>query len=79
MIFVDDYTHVSWTCIIKTQKEALDRVQQFIIEITTQYATAPKVLRTDNAIDFTQNALQRLCGGKGILHHTTCSYTSQKN
>ena len=79
IIFVDDYTRVSWTYIIKTQKEVLDKVHQFIIEITTQYSTTPKVLRIHNALEFTQIALQEFYDGKGILHQTTCLYTSQQN
>ena len=79
IIFVDDCTRVSWTYIIKTRKEVLDKLHQFLIQISTEYATTPKVLRTENAIKFTQTTLQEFCAGKGILHQTTCSYTSQKN
>ena len=79
IIFVDDYTRVSWTYISKSKKEALDKVQQFVMEIITQYNTTPKELHTDNALEFTQTALQELCARKGILHQTTCPYTSQQN
>ena len=29
------------------------------MEVTTQYATTLKVLRIDNALEFTQNAIQK--------------------
>ena len=79
IIFVDDYTRVSWNYIMKSRKEVITRVQEFIMEVTTQYATTLKILRTDNALEFTQNAIHEFCTRKGILHQTTCPYTSQQN
>ena len=79
MVFVDDYTRASWTYILKSRKEVLSRVQHFLLEIITQYATLVKVLRTDNALEFTQKAIEDLCLAHGIVHQTTCPYTSQQN
>ena len=79
MVFVDDYTRASWTYILKSRKEVLSRVQHFLLEIITQYATMVKVLRTDNALEFTQTAIEELCLAHGIVHQTTCPYTSQQN
>ena len=79
MVFVDDYTRASWTYILKNRKEVLSRVQHFLLEIITQYDTIVKVLRTDNALEFTQKAIEELCLAHGIVHQTTCPYTSQQN
>ena len=79
MVFVDDYTRASWTYILKSRKEVLSRVQHFLLEIITQYETMAKVLRTDNALEFTQKAIEELCLAHGIVHQTTCPYTSQQN
>ena len=79
IVFVDDYTQLSWIYIIKSRKEVITRVQEFFMEVTTQYATSLNVLRTDNALEFTQNSIHEFCTGKGILHQTTCPYTFQKN
>ena len=76
MVFVDDYTRASWTYILKSRKEVLSRVQHFLLEIITQYETMVKVLRTDNALEFTQKAIEELCLAHGIVHQTTCPYTS---
>ena len=78
MVFVDDYTRASWTYILKSRKEVLSRVQHFLLEIITQYETIVKVLRTDNALEFTQKAIEELCLAHGIVHQTTCPYTSQQ-
>ena len=77
MVFVDDYTRASWTYILKSRKEVLSRVQHFLLEIITQYDTIVKVLRTDNALEFTQKAIEELFLAHGIVHQTTCPYTSQ--
>ena len=74
-----NYTRVSWTYIIKSHKEVLTCVQQFVTEVTAQYDTPLKVLRTDNALEFTQSGVEALCTTRGILHQTTCPYTSQQN
>ena len=79
MVFVDDYTRASWTYILASWKEVLSRVQHFLLEIVTQYETMVRVLRTDNALEFTQKAIEELCGAHGIVHQTTCPYTSQQN
>ena len=78
-VFVDDYTRASWTYIMKSRKEVLSRVQHFLLEIISQYATLVKVLRTDNALEFSQKAIEDLCLAHGIVHQTTCPYTSQQN
>ena len=79
MVFVDDYTQASWTYILKSRKEVLSRVQHFLLEIITQYETMVKILRTDNALEFTQKAIEEICLAHGIVHQTTCPYTSQQN
>ena len=79
IVFVDDYSRASWTYILKSRKEVLPRVQQFLVEIATQYDTKVKVLRTDNALEFTQKAIEDMCATYGMLHQTTCPYTSQQN
>ena len=66
IVFVDDYTRVSWTYIMKSRKEVIIRVQEFVMEVTTQYTTTLKILRTDNALEFTQNAIHEFYTGKGI-------------
>ena len=79
IVFVDDYSRASWTYILKSRKEVLPQVQQFLVEIATQYDTKVKVLRTDNALEFTQKAIEDMCATYGMLHQTTCPYTSQQN
>ena len=79
IVFVDDYTRVSWVYLIKDHRQVLHIVRQFTLEIITQHSTTPKVIRTDNALELVQSALQKFCVDKGILHQTTCPYISSQN
>ena len=79
IVFVDDYTRVSWVYLIKDRSQVLDIVRQFTQEIITQHSTTPKVIRTDNALELVQSALQQFCVDHGIIHQTTSPYTSSQN
>ena len=79
IVFVDDYTRVSWVYLIKDHRQVLDIVRQFTQEIITQHSTTPKVIRTGNALELVQSALQQFSVDHGIIHQTTCPYTSSQN
>ena len=57
LVFVDDYTRVSWVYLIKDRRQVLNIVRQFTQEIITQHSTTPKVIRTGNALELVQSAL----------------------
>ncbi|XP_078445756.1 uncharacterized protein LOC144714839 [Wolffia australiana] len=79
IVFVDDFSRLSWVYLLHDRTDVLSSVRQFLQEISTQYSSTPKILRTDNALEFVQSALQDLCSSRGIIHQTTCPYTSQQN
>ena len=78
IVFVDDYTHVSWVYLLCDRYEVVTTVTHFITEVITQYSTTPKILRTDNALEFVQNSLRTFCADHDIIHQTTCPHTSQQ-
>ncbi|XP_078447656.1 uncharacterized protein LOC144716399 [Wolffia australiana] len=79
IVFVDDFSRLSWVYLLHDRTDVLSSVRQFLQEISTQYSSTPKILRTDNALEFVQSALPDLCSSLGIIHQTTCPYTSQQN
>ena len=38
-----------------------------------------KILRTDNALEFTQASLHNYCESLGVIQQTSCPHTSQQN
>ena len=79
IVFVDDYTRVSWVYLLCDRSEVVTTVTHFITEVVTQYSTTPKILCTDNALEFFQTSLRTFCADRGIIHQTTCPHTSQQN
>ena len=78
-VFVDDYTCVSWVYLLCDCSEVVTTVTHFITKVVTQYSAMPKILRTDNALEFVQTSLRTFCADCGIIHQTTCPHTSQQN
>ena len=68
IVFVDDYTRVSWVYLLCDRFEVVTTVTHFIMEVVTQYSTTPKILCTDNALEFVQTSLRTFCADRGIIH-----------
>ena len=68
IVFVHNYTRVSWVYLIKDRRQVIDIVHQFTQEIIIQHFTTPKVIRTDNALELIQLAHQQFCVDHGIIH-----------
>ena len=79
IVFVYDFSRASWVYLFKYRTDVLPSIHQFLQEISNQYSNTPKILGTDNALEFVQTALQDLCISHGILHQSTCPHTSQQN
>ena len=47
--------------------------------VETQFSKRIKTFRSDNVLEYTQYAFQSLLHFCGIVHHLTCSGTSQQN
>ena len=79
IVFVDDYTRVSWVYLLCDHSKVVTTVTHFITEVVTQYSTTPKTLRTNNALEFVQTSLHTFFADCGIIHQFTCPHTSQQN
>ena len=79
IVFIDDFSRVSWIYLLKDRVCVLDTVKIFFTEIMNQYSVTPKVLRTNNALEFTQMNLQSYYESLGVIHQTSCLHTSQQN
>jgi len=49
----------------------------FYNEICVEFDKRIKVLRSDNALKYTQSSVASFCTGHGIIHQTSCLHTSQ--
>ena len=66
IVFIDDFSRVSWIYLLKDRGYIYDVT--FLTEIKNQFAITPKILRTDNALEFVQSKITSYCASLGIIH-----------
>lgn len=76
---MDDYSRLTWLYMLHDRSEFLHVFQLFHHEVTNQFNTSLKILRTDNALEYTQKSISLFCSNLGIIHQTSCTYTPQQN
>ena len=79
IMFVDDYTRVSWVYLLCDRSEVVTIVTHFITKVITQYSITLKIIHTDIALEFVQTSLRTFCVDRGIIYQTTYPHTSQQN
>ena len=78
-LFIDDHTRMTWICLMRSKSEVSSLFQQFHKMIATQYQSNIQVISTDNGGEFINLSLKHYLNSHGIVHQTTCPYTSQQN
>lgn len=68
-----------WIFLLKYHFDVWSVFQNFYAEVKNLFDVSLKILRTDNALEYTSSEFSQFCTSHGILHHTSCSYTSQQN
>ena len=61
------------------KSNAFPLLKAFIIFVEKQFATAVKVVRTDNGLEFKEASALEFYKSKGIAHQTSCVNTPQQN
>jgi hypothetical protein len=79
VIFVNDYSRMTWLFMMKEQSELPRILFTFYNEIFVQFNKRIKILRSDNASKYTQSVMNSFCADRGIIHQTSCPHTSQQN
>ncbi|KAL2244201.1 UNVERIFIED_CONTAM: Retrovirus-related Pol polyprotein from transposon RE1 [Sesamum indicum] len=76
---LDDYSRSLWTYLIKHKDQVVSNLQTFAAMVETQFGAKIKVFRSDNGSEFLNIHCQTLCQKLGIIHQTSCVYTTQQN
>jgi transposase InsO family protein len=79
IIFIDDFSIITWLYLMKNKNEVFSHFQNFANLIETQYNTKIKILRTDNGTEFINQKFSNFTKSRGIIHQTSCVYTPQQN
>ncbi|XP_077254152.1 uncharacterized protein LOC143893080 [Tasmannia lanceolata] len=81
VVFIDDYSHMTWTYLIKDRSEVFSVFRDFYAEVSNQFSCVIQCLRTDNAKEYFSysNGFQEFLSSRGILHQSSCAHTFQQN
>ena len=63
----------------ENKSEVFYHFQNFVNLIETQYKKGIKIFRSDNGTEFINQNFTNFTNLKGIIHQTSCVYTSQQN
>ncbi|XP_019248396.1 PREDICTED: uncharacterized protein LOC109227652 [Nicotiana attenuata] len=76
---LDDFTRMTWVFLLKQKSEVCVLLQQFLVLVKTQFDKTVKIVRTDNGTEFVNSVCSEMFKKLGIIHQTSCAYTSQQN
>lgn len=79
VLFIDDYTRMTWVYFLKQKSEVFSVFKRFKQMIEVQSGLKIKVLRTDNGGEYTSNEFKAFCDEFGIVHQLTIPYSPQQN
>ena len=79
MLFIDDYTRMTWVSFLKKKNETLECLKNFRREIKNFMGKKIKSIRADQGSEFTWNAFTSYCKKHGIRLQHSCVRTPQQN
>lgn len=79
VLFIDDYTRMTFIYFLKAKSEVLNYFKEFKSMAENIYNTKIKHLRTDNGCEYCSNEFENYLKSEGIIHKKTNSYTPEQN
>lgn len=78
MLFTDDYTRMTWMCLLNKKYEAFGHFKRFKEQIENESYIKIKCLRLDNGGEFTSNEFNDYCHEHGIKRQFSAARTPQQ-
>lgn len=79
MLLTDDYTRMTWVCLLNKKFEALCHFKRFKEQIEKESDLKIKCLRLDNGVEFISNEFNNYCHEQGIKRQFSATRTPQQN
>lgn len=79
LLFVDDYSRMSFVYFMKHKNEVFKNFKEFKAMVEKQKNANIKILRTDNGGEFCSKVMEDFLKSFGILHQKTNPYTPEQN
>lgn len=79
LTLVDDHSRHTWIFLLVHKSEAYSVVQEFYKYAKNQFGKSIKIMRSDNALELSDQNFTKFFRDFGILHQTSCSQKPQQN
>lgn len=74
---MDDFSRYTWVHLIKFKSEVADIFIKFVKYAEIQFNFEILCIKSDNAKELCEGNLKNFLETQGIIHQTSCSYTSR--
>jgi len=78
ILFVDDFSRYSILYPLQRKGESEEYIKHHILGIFNKFSIYPRIIRSDNALEFSTNSLEEFLFSNGISHQTSCDYTHEQ-
>lgn len=79
LLFIDDYSRMTFIYFLKNKSEAFSRFKEFKLVVENQLSKKIKILRSDNGLEFCNKDFQSYLKQAGIIHQKSNCYTPEQN
>ena len=79
VIFIDDYSRVTYLYLMKKRSELYSIFKSFYMEIKTQFNALLCIFRSDNAREYFHTSWSQFFDDHDIIHQSSCPHTPQQN
>ena len=66
MLFINDYTRMTWVSFLREKYEAFEKFKAFKALVENEIDLKIKCIRTDRGSEFTSNKFNSICEHRGI-------------
>ena len=70
---------MTWVYLLRAKSDVFSCFQSFHKLVCTQFNAKIKILRTDNGTEYMNRTFDAYLESNGIVHQTSCPYTSAQN
>ena len=75
IIFVDDYSRVTYLYLLKERFELYSIFKSFYMEKKTQFNASLRIFWSNNAREYFHTSLSQFFDDHGIIHQSSCPHT----
>ena len=79
LLFIDDYSHMSWVFFLKHKSETFENFKKFKALVEKQSGCSIKTLRLDRGGEFNSNEFNIFCEENDIRRELTAPYSLEQN